>query len=263
MRKVWLLMRKEWAEVFRNRLVLFTVGFLPLMLTALPLVVLSATRSSGDMSLVTASDMPSGFAEMCGGLTGGECAQYFFVSQFMLLFMIMPLVIPATIASYSIVGEKTTRTLEPLLATPVTTLELLAGKGLAAAIPAIVATWGAFLVFAIGAAVMAISPGVLGRLTDPLWLLAIFAVGPLLAVMAVSAAVMVSSRVNDPRVAEQLAGLVIMPVMLVFFGQITGLLYLNARLILWIAVGLLLVDAGLLAFATQLFQRETILTRWK
>ncbi len=263
MRKVWVLMRKEWAEVFRNRLVLFTVGFLPLMLTALPLVVLSATRSSGGMDLMTASDMPGGFAEMCGGLTGGECAQYFFVSQFMLLFMIMPLVIPATIASYSIVGEKTTRTLEPLLATPITTAELLAGKGLAAAIPAIAATWGAFLVFAAGAAVMAISPGVLGRLTDPLWLLAIFVVGPLLAVMAVSAAVMVSSRVNDPRVAEQLATLVIMPVMLVFFGQITGLLYLNERLILWIALGLLVVDAGLLAFATQLFQRETILTRWK
>ncbi len=263
MRKVWLLMRKEWAEVFRNRLVLFTVAFLPLMLTALPLVVLSATRSTGDMSLMSASDMPSGFSEMCGGLTGAECAQYFFVSQFMLLFLIMPLVIPATIASYSIVGEKTTRTLEPLLATPITTLELLAGKGLAAAIPAVGATWGAFLIFAIGAAAMAISPAVLGRLTDPLWLLAIFIVGPLLAVMAVSIAVMISSRVNDPRVAEQLAGLVIMPVMLVFFGQITGLLFINARLIVWIAVGLAVVDAGLLAFATQLFQRESILTRWK
>jgi ABC-2 type transport system permease protein len=261
--KIWIIVRKEWAEVFRNRLVLFTVGFLPLMLTALPLIILSATGSSGDLSMLTASDMPGGFSEMCGGLTGGECAQYFFVSQFMLLFMIMPLVIPATIASYSIVGEKTTRTLEPLLATPVTTLELLAGKGLAAAIPAIGATWGAFLVFAIGASLMAISPAVLGRLTDPLWLMAVFVVGPLLAAMAVSAAVMISSRVNDPRVAEQLSGLVIMPVMLVFFGQITGLLYINARLVLWMAAVLLIVDAGLLAFATQLFQRETILTRWK
>lgn len=263
MNKIWLLVRKEWAEVFRNRLVLFTVAFLPLMLTALPLVILGATRSSGDLDLMSASDMPAAFGEMCGGLSGAECAQYFFVSQFMLLFMIMPLVIPAAIASYSIVGEKTTRTLEPLLATPITTLELLAGNGLAAALPAVAATWGAFLVFAIGAALMAVSPAVLGRLTDPLWLMAIFLVGPLLALLAVSAAVMVSSRVNDPRVAEQLSGLVMLPVMAVFFGQITGLLYINARLVLWIAAALLVVDGGLLAFATQLFQRENILTRWK
>jgi ABC-2 type transport system permease protein len=263
MKKVWLIVRKEWAEVFRNRLVLFTVAFLPLMLTALPLVVLYVSRGEEGLGGASMGDMPAGFQQLCVDLSAGECAQYFFVSQFLLLFMIMPLVIPATIASYSIVGEKTTRTLEPLLATPVTTIELLAGKGLAAAIPAILATWLGFTVFAIGASLMAIGPGVLARLVDPLWLSAVFVVGPLLAVLAVSAAVMISSRVNDPRVAEQLSALVILPVMAVFFGQIAGLFFLNARLILWMGLGLLIVDAGMLAFATQLFQRENILVRWK
>lgn len=263
MRKVWLLVRKEWAEVFRNRLVLFTVVFLPMLLTALPLVILSATRTDGESAMVSMADLPSGFAALCGQLDAGECAQYFLVSQFMLLFMIMPLVIPATIASYSIVGEKTTRTLEPLLATPITTMELLAGKGLAAAIPAVLATWAAFAVFALGAWLLAVTPAVLARLTDPLWLMAIFIVGPLLALMAVSAAVMISSRVNDPRVAEQLSALVILPVMAILFGQIAGLVYLNTQLIVWMAIGLVVVDLGLLAFATQLFQRENILTRWK
>jgi ABC-2 type transport system permease protein len=181
----------------------------------------------------------------------------------MLLFMLMPLAIPVTIASYSIVGEKTTRTLEPVLATPVKTLELLGGKALAAAIPAILATWGGFAIFAVGASILAVGPGVTQRLLDPLWLSAIFLVGPLLAVASVSVAVMVSSRANDPRVAEQLSMLVVIPLIGLFIGRMAGWFFLDQTMILWMAVALFVIDAGLLGFATQLFQRETILTRWK
>ncbi|MEJ2562757.1 MAG: hypothetical protein P8Z42_08705, partial [Anaerolineales bacterium] len=95
------------------------------------------------------------------------------------------------------------------------------------------------------------------------WLTAIFVVCTLLSIAAVSVAVMVSSRANDPRVAEQLSMLVILPLLGVFFGQITGLFFINDRLILWMAAVLLVIDAGLVALATHLFQRETILTRWK
>ncbi len=263
MDKIWIIMRKEWAEVFKNRFVYFTVAFLPLVLTALPLIMLYATSSSGDLSGLSATDIPGRFTVLCGEMSEGECGQYFLVSQFMLFFMLMPLAIPVTIASYSIVGEKTTRTLEPVLATPVTTLELLAGKALAAAIPGVGVTWIGFIIFAFGARLIATSPVVVARLTDPLWLMAIFVVGPLLAIASVSVAVMVSSRANDPRVAEQLSMLVILPLLAVFFGQIAGFFFINERLILWMAAVLALIDIGLLAFATQLFQRETILTRWK
>jgi ABC-2 type transport system permease protein len=261
--KIWTIVRKEWAEVFKNRLVFFSVAFLPLMLTALPLAILYGTRSSGDLGGMSMSDLPQGFSALCGEMTGGECAQYFFVSQFMILFMILPLIIPSTIASYSIVGEKTTRTLEPLLATPISTIELLAGKAVAAAVPAIVATWAAFAIFAVGARILAIGPQVIARLFDPLWLMAIFIVGPLLAIAAVSMAVLVSSRVSDPRVAEQLSALVILPLLALFLGQISGLLILDARLVLWMALALVVIDAGLIALATRLFERENILTRWK
>jgi ABC-2 type transport system permease protein len=188
---------------------------------------------------------------------------YYLVSQFMLLFMLMPLAIPITIASYSIIGEKTTRTLEPVLATPITTIELLLGKALSAVLPAIAATWFGFGIFVGGAFLMSVNPEVLNRLFDPLWLSTVFLVGPLMAVASVSVAVMVSSRANDPRVAEQLSMLVILPLLGFFFGQVTGLFFLNQTLILWSAVVLTIIDAGLLFFAVRLFERETILTRWK
>ena len=263
MKAVWVIVRKEWREVFRNRLVIFTVAFLPLILTAIPIGVLAATRGGGEVGDLSTMDLPSGFETMCGGLTGTACAQYALVSQFMLLFMMIPLMIPVTIASYSIVGEKITRTLEPLLATPISTLQLLSGKALAAVLPAVAATWGGFAVFAFSARFVVVGPEVVARLGDPLWLLAIFVVGPLLALASVSAAVMVSSRSTDPRAAEQVAMVVIVPLLALFFGQIAGLIYLNARLVAWMAVGLAVVDVGLLAFAVNLFQREAILTRWR
>jgi ABC-2 type transport system permease protein len=262
MEKVKTIIRKEWAEVFKNRFVLFTVVFLPLLLTALPLGILFSTRSVGMDDF--AGDMPSQFLEICPeGLTGGECFQVFMVSQFMILFMMMPLAIPVTIAAYSIVGEKTTRSLEPLLATPITTGELLTGKSLAAALPAILATWAGFTIFAIGARILVSNPEAAAAILDPMWLLAVFLVGPLMAILAVLVSVMVSSRVNDPRVAEQLSMVVILPVLAMFFGQVSGLFLINRQMILILAVVLLLVDVGLVFLAVRLFQRETILTRWK
>jgi ABC-2 type transport system permease protein len=262
MHKVWVITRKEWSEVFRNRLVLFSVAFLPLILTALPLAILVGLGGTNAADVVSTSDMPETFTQLCRGMSAGDCGSYFLVSEFMLLFMLLPLTIPVTIASYSIVGEKVTRTLEPLLATPISTAQLLGGKSAAAVIPGILMTWAAFGVFSIGVRLLA-SPQVAARLSDPMWLLAIFLVGPLLALAAVSIAVMVSSRTSDPRVAEQVSMLVMLPLFLVLVGQVTGLILLNAQLVLYIAAGLVVVDLGLMAFAISLFQRETILTRWR
>jgi ABC-2 type transport system permease protein len=185
------------------------------------------------------------------------------VNQFLVLFMMMPLIIPIAIAAYSVVGEKATRSLEPLLATPITTEELLTGKSLAAAIPAILAAWIGFTIFVILAPLVGARPVVLANLLSPVWLLAILVAGPLMAILAVNFALIVSSRVNDPRVAEQISAVIIVPLLAIVFGQIAGVIVLNARFML-IAVGLLaLADAGLIYLGARLFQRETILTKWK
>lgn len=263
MKKIQTIVKKEWAEVFRNKLVLFTVAFLPLILAALPLVMLGAIGAEGDLGAAE-GDIPIQLEGMCpDNLSAGECFQVYMVNQFLTMFMILPLAIPATISAYSIVGEKTTRSLEPLLATPISTTELLVGKSLAALIPAVLATYGAFLVFAIGAAVMVRNPILLGALLNPFWLLAITILGPLMAMMAVSTSVMVSSRVNDPRVAEQISMVVVIPVLGFFFAQIAGLITLNQTVVLIALVVMLILDAILIRLAVKLFQRETILTRWK
>ncbi len=262
MQKIRTIIRKEWAEVFKNRLVLSTVLFLPLLFTAIPLILLYTTRDAGMEELT--SDMPAQFAQLCPEeLNGGECFQVYMVNQFMILFMMIPLIIPINIAAYSIVGEKTTRSLEPLLATPITTTELLSGKNLAAVIPAVLATWVGFGIYIIGAWIIVQSPEVISALLDPMWWIAVIVVGPLLAILAVNFSLMVSSRVNEPRVAEQLSALVILPVLALFFAQIAGLIIINRQIVLILSVILLLLDFLMVYLAVRLFQRETILTRWK
>ena len=61
--------------------------------------------------------------------TPSELAGAFAVQQFLVFFLLMPAYIPLSIATFSIIGEKQARTLEPVLATPVRTVELLAGQG--------------------------------------------------------------------------------------------------------------------------------------
>jgi len=262
MNKVKTIIRKEWAEVFKNRMVLFTIIFLPLVFAILPLIMLGIGDTLGADDFT--SEMPAQFTGMCSAdLTGSECFQVYMVSQFMLLFMLTPLIIPINIAAYSIVGEKTTRSLEPLLATPITTSELLLGKNLAAVIPAVLATWIGFLIYAIGAGIIVSSPNVTRALLNPMWLLAVIVLGPLLAVMSVNFAIMVSSRVTDPRAAEQISAVIILPVLLVFVGQISGLFFINSTLILVFSLIIGIIDAVMIYLAVRTFQRETILTRWK
>lgn len=263
MNRIKAIIAKEWREVFKNKFVIFTVSFLPLMITALPLITLYFAGGSDDFSGLSTADLPPQFMALCGDLSAGDCMLYYLVTQFILLFMMVPVIVPMTIASYSIVGEKTTRTLEPLLATPVSTIEILVGKGLAGVIPAVLATWGGYLVYAAGAHFMVGNPVVVSKLFDPLWMISIFLVGPLLSLFGVSISVMISSRVNDPRVAEQISGIFVLPVVGLFIGQMTGLILINEQFILWMAAVLAALDAVLFYFAVQVFQRETILSRWK
>jgi len=267
MNKIKTIVRKEWAEVFKNRMVIFTVAFLPILMTVIPLGIIYGTHGTAGTKAgnLTSNELPPEMAQsMCPGeLSSLDCLQVFMVSEFMMLFMLVPVAIPVTIAAYSIVGEKTTRSLEPLLATPVTTTELLIGKCLAAVIPAVLATYTAFGVFALGSWIIVANKILLTALLAPRWLIAIFLVGPLLAVMAVTFALMISSRVNDPRVAEQVSMVVILPVLVGFFGQVAGLFVLNTQIITIVALVMLVLDVLLLYLTTRVFQREQILTRWK
>ena len=262
MERIKTLIDKEWAEAFKNKMVLGTVVFMPIIFMVVPLFQLALMRNIPASQL---KDVPAAMMSVCQlqNFTPSECMQGFLVNQFLLLFLLIPLAVPLTIASYSIVGEKATRSLEPLLATPTSTTEIIVGKALASVIPAIGATWLAFVIFLIGARFLAASARVYALFMNPMWFVAMLIIAPLLTVLSVNVAIIISSRVSDPRAAEQIGMLVILPLMLIFFGAIFGVIPLNTTTMFLLGAVTLLVDAGLVALGVRLFQRETILTQWK
>jgi hypothetical protein len=93
------------------------------------------------------------------------------------------------------------------------------------------------------------------------WAVLMFVITPLACVMSVLANVIISSRVSDIRAAQQLGGLVVLPlVFVVLYGSIA-----SASLILAIVVSLALAaaDVALFCLSKATFQREEILTKWK
>src|SRR5512136_3091190 len=241
MERIKTLIDKEWAEAFKNRMVLGTVVALPLLFMLIPLFQLAVMR---DVSASKMTNMPPGIMTQCQLQNFGqaECLQGFLVNEFLLLFLLIPLAVPVTIASYSIVGEKATRSLEPLLATPTSTTEIIVGKALASAIPAIGATWLAFFIFLVGARFFAASDRVYALFMNPMWFVAMLLVAPLFTVLSVNVAIIISSRVSDPRAAEQIGMLVMLPIMLLFFGAIFGVIPLKTTTILLLGAITLVVD---------------------
>jgi len=149
MKNIRTIIKKEWAEVFKRRVVVLIMLLVPLLFTLIPLVMLGVMSNTSvgvgaDVSpemLAQSGSLPGDMEAVCVGLSGNDCMQVMMVIQFLLMFMMMPLLLPITIAAYSIVGEKTTRSLEPLLATPITTLELLVGKCSPRSFPRLVPLW--------------------------------------------------------------------------------------------------------------------------
>jgi len=262
-KNIVILIRKEWAELYRNTLLLGSVLFMPLLFAAIPIIML---WSMGDIAADAIGGMgvnlPAQITKMCGDLSVGACSTAFFMAQFNTMFMFIPIILPSTIVPYAIVGEKTQRSLEPLLATPVSTLDLLLAKALSAIIPAMLATWLSFFIYMIATWALLSNRAVLAMIFHPLWLFAIFVVGPLLALLTADIALMVSSRSTEPRAAQQVAGLVVLPLVLLLLGQMSGMLLVTPVLVFLFGLFILILDIVLTYLAVQVFDREAILTRW-
>ena len=87
-----------------------------------------------------------------------------------MLFLLTPITGAMALAAHAVVGEKQARTLEPLLATPITTAELLVAKVLGALTPTLVLSGAALLVYFCGIALFA-EPGVMRAMLVPRTLL--------------------------------------------------------------------------------------------
>lgn len=178
-------------------------------------------------------------------------------------FLLMPIVLSSTMAVYSVVGEKQQRTLEPLLATPISDRQLLLGKLIASLAPALFITWLAGVVAATITAVITWSRWHQLIVPDHYWFLALFVLAPVVGAASVLATMRLSARSTDPQSAMQTTGLLLVPAFLVLVGGVGKVLLASVTAVFVVAALFVLIDVWLFRHNERKFAREEILTRWR
>lgn len=251
---------REWREALGNKL-LVGMTLLPpvvILIAGIGAVAAAAVNppSDRDVQALYAA------APAVAGLDPKEAVQGFIATYFLILFMLIPTVVPLTMAIYSVIGEKASRTLEPLLATPVGVGDLLFAKSLASTVPSVIVTWAAYAIY-LGMVITIGSHAAVNAVTAPRWILAIVVLVPLLTLLSVNLGILISTRVNDVRVAQQIGGLVVVPVVGLGIAQVTGRVVLDNGAFLQMTIVLIALDLAVFWLARVAFQRENILVRWR
>jgi ABC-2 type transport system permease protein len=187
----------------------------------------------------------------------------YILPAFSFLFVLGAALLPVGIAAYSLIGEKVQKSLEPLLATPTTDEEILVGKSIAAFLPALATNLVGALIFT--TLVDLFTYKTLGSLYYPNWdiVIIVFLLGPLASLLSVGYNVLISSRSNDVRSAQQLGALIILPLAVVYLLSEIKVLDLTTNNLLIIAACLAAIDLIVFFLVKATFQREEILTKWE
>ncbi|MHA1649498.1 MAG: ABC transporter permease subunit [Candidatus Helarchaeota archaeon] len=178
------------------------------------------------------------------------------INMFSGFFLLMAVTIPVVVAADSFAGEKERKTIEALLAAPISDAELFLGKVLVSFLPAVILTYISAIIYC---SLVNIALGYFLLPNSTFWFQ--MALVPLFALLGIEITVFISVRVKGFREAQQLAGVIIIPVL--------GIVMLNAfnisvfvapwNYILLISIGI--SDIALYSLAVKKFGRENIISK--
>lgn len=231
--RVRAVLRKELREFQHNRSLIVGMAIVPAIFCIQPLLSVFVLDSSASSALR---------------------------SGHVLLYMLaIPALVPSFVAAYSVVGERQQGTLEPMLTTPVRSEELLLGKALAALVPSIAVAYVVYGLFLASVELFA-QPAVAAALIRLPDLLAQLVFTPLLAGWTICIATLISTRVGDVRVAQQLSALTSLPSIAVTTLIAANIITASRVIALVAAVTLLLLNRLGWRLATAAFDRERLVT---
>jgi ABC-2 type transport system permease protein len=239
--KAWIIASKDFKIFTKKKSILYSIiGFELFVSIGLPLLILYV-----------------------GNKPGGLAVLPYLINSFSFWFVLGAAFLPIGIASYSLVGEKVQKSLEPLLATPTTDGEILAGKAIAAFIPALGVNYIGAVLYMLIIDVITASQLTYRFYPNGTIAIILFLLAPLACILSIGVNVLVSSRTNDIRAAQQLGTLVILPFGAVYVLSEINVLPLTTANLLILSAVLFVIDGILFYSVKAAFQREEILTKWR
>ncbi len=239
--QAWLIAAKEFSILRKKRAIIISIILFPLLVAiGLPLIIIYISSHGVDpLVLIT------------------------LLNSFSFFLLIEVVLLTTTTASYSLVGEKVEKSLEPLLATPTTEGEILMGKSIAAFIPPILSTYFSSIIFMVLMDLFTLNP--LGYLYFPNWFMGVilFLMAPLGVILTIELNIIISTRVNDVRTAQQLGIITIAPLAVIYVSSEIGIIPLEIFNLMIISLIFGISDIILFYLSKFTFRREDILTRGK
>lgn len=231
-RRLRAIVRKELREYRRNRSIVVGMAIFPLIFLVQPLVAVFATSEAASVALRHHHEL--------------------------VYMLAIPALVPATLAAYSVVGERQQGTLEPVLSTPIRRQELLLGKALAVLAPSIAIAYAVFAVFVVLVELFA-AAGVAPALIRGPDVLAQLIFTPLIAGWSIWLGLAISTRATEVRVAQQLAVLASLPTIAVTTMIALNVIRPTTGLVLGLAVALLVGNRIGWRVVAAMFNRERLI----
>jgi len=228
--KVLLVFRKDWLEIRRNWQVLMPILIVPLLFTvAIPAVVIMIpefvnvpTSSIAFLQLMVES-LPGHVQNQLFGMTEDQVMIYVMLLYFFApFFLIIPVMASSVIASDSFAGEKERKTIEALLATPITDSELFMGKILVSFIPSMMVTGASFILYSATVNLLTLNKFGSLLLPNPEWIMLILGLAPTIALAGIGLTIMISARVKGFKEAQQISAVLVVPILAMLFAQVSG-----------------------------------------
>ncbi len=273
-RAIFAIVRKDLKVVLQNKGVILPIiivplvifGVLPWIAALAPTMVNADSVRMGGMNLDELTEliarMPEGLrAEMAPYTPDQQAILFFLVYLLAPMFLILPLMASSVMAADSFAGERERRTLEALLYTPTTDRELFVAKLLSPWLAAVAVALAGFALYVVMA--NAAAGPVMGGLffPTPMWVVLVIWVAPAAAGFGLATMVLVSVRAQGFQDAYQLGSVVVLPLLLLVFGQISGVMYFDIGAVLVLGLVLWVIDAALIWAGSRIFRRGRLIAR--
>jgi ABC-type Na+ efflux pump permease subunit len=235
--RVRAVVRKELRDYRRKRSIVVTMAVLPLLFLLEPVIAIFLVPPA----------------------TSGSALQERLTLPLLYLLLI-PVIMPSTLAAYTVAGEREQGTLEPLLTTPIRRPEFVLGKAAAVMIPTMVLSYTVFWLFLAAVRLFASSVVASAVFHQGPVLLALFLFTPLLAGWAIVVGMAISVKASEVRVAQQLGMLASFPPVGLIVLLAIGVIHPTFVAAALFAAVLLLIDMRALRTVSRMFNRERLVT---
>ena len=230
--RIWIVARSDLRQLAEDRGFWLPMVFLgSLFFVAIPVVLLTSITKIGDQQVVssvaqTLEVLPQEAQERIQGDTdAGRTAYALAVFLLAPIAIVVPLTISTAVGASTIVGERERGTGEFLAHSPAHEREIYLGKLLASLLPGYLTTVVGFGLYSLIVNVL-VGPEVGGWFfPTPEWVvLMVWVVPPFLA-LTLSLVLRLSARVKSTAAAQQAAGLISLPMIMIAYSQSTGALF--------------------------------------